>query len=449
MTPAISRMSPESEKRLFDVLEKVADLVNDGEDPNGAIVKAASEAKIPAGHIQLIVNAYNTGRTTAQRQVAGNVWEKSANFPVADASLVLEAMFPDEPKSAAQHLRAVALSDEYATPPTTFVARLQQAATTELVKAAGYEVKSPPAPKFDAGHATKLAFGNLHRLSKTAEVARHRAAVAHEAAATTIDDLARALAQPDAPNFKEAQDNCARLYGEDAHKLFEYLATRRPGLIKLARRTGQPARGEVYDLVEQCLEIKDAAACLEADAVEKKAAHDEAQEAYLRSIGKKAAVKPTHPLFGWELSAKEAADPYHPFTGMLSHAVAPLKAISDERNKAHAKLVTDAELKKPGPDPAIDDEMKQIRQRNVVQDLLSSDDVISGYDPHHVLGAYREVADVAPQAAQRGAIAKDFVRRRLAGGQLNYFDLEALTRIEKNLRDSVGKQPGADQPGAG
>jgi hypothetical protein len=61
-------LSKEAEHKLIAAIEKAAALVNAGEEPNSAIIKSASAANIPAGHINLMVHAYNTGRTNKQRE---------------------------------------------------------------------------------------------------------------------------------------------------------------------------------------------------------------------------------------------------------------------------------------------------------------------------------------------------------------------------------------------
>ena len=69
-------LSKEAEQKLIGAIERAATLVNEGADPNSAIIKSASEASIPAGHINLMVHAYNTGRTNKQREHGNDTLEK-------------------------------------------------------------------------------------------------------------------------------------------------------------------------------------------------------------------------------------------------------------------------------------------------------------------------------------------------------------------------------------
>ena len=49
----MKKLSKEAESRILTALESVADSVNDGSTPTDAIVKAASDHSIPAGHVNL------------------------------------------------------------------------------------------------------------------------------------------------------------------------------------------------------------------------------------------------------------------------------------------------------------------------------------------------------------------------------------------------------------
>jgi hypothetical protein len=116
-------LSAADESRVMAAIEKTADYVNGGLTPNDAIIKAAEEAQIPPGHVNLMVHAYNTGRTARQRQVGDTALEKAADFPLADAGVVLEALYPSQVKTAAQTVREHVLSPEYQLSPRGMLER--------------------------------------------------------------------------------------------------------------------------------------------------------------------------------------------------------------------------------------------------------------------------------------------------------------------------------------
>ena len=87
------RMDKQSQERILNALDSVSELVeNDNLHPNEAITKVAGEHKIPAGHIKLMVTAFNTGRANHHRKAASSVLDKAAPIPMADASIILDKL---------------------------------------------------------------------------------------------------------------------------------------------------------------------------------------------------------------------------------------------------------------------------------------------------------------------------------------------------------------------
>src|SRR6185369_8019451 len=112
-----NQLSKTDEQRLMKAVEKAAADISAGTSPNKAIVKAASEHGIPAGHINLMVNAVNTGRTNAHRSSTEDPLEKAAEFPIANPHKILKKLFPDTIKTAADLRVKTAVSKEYDAPP--------------------------------------------------------------------------------------------------------------------------------------------------------------------------------------------------------------------------------------------------------------------------------------------------------------------------------------------
>ena len=53
----VKKLNADQEKQITAALTKVADLVRDGNSPDDAIVKVATEKKLPAGYVRLKTNA--------------------------------------------------------------------------------------------------------------------------------------------------------------------------------------------------------------------------------------------------------------------------------------------------------------------------------------------------------------------------------------------------------
>lgn len=423
----VARMSTESEQRLLDTLEQVAALVNDGSAPNEAIAKSASALSVPAGHIHLLVEAYNTGRTTRQRKEGADVWEKAAAFPLADAPSVLALMYPDKTAEVDE------ISSDYAVSPAGVVDRLARAEKRAWARSE----KLPPLP---AVEQVPLPHDDLHEqwlirqqrgamesAEKCAQEARRRTRVAFDLSNQLAEDLAATLKSAEAPPYTQVRSNSLRLHGDQAAPLFDFIEETHPVIrqasVKQARAPMTAARGPAYDLVRHCLEARTAYEALRVDMEVKQAAAVQARIAYFASLGHKdpEPVVDQHPLLGTpRRPTKEAGLASGLATGLVGAGQSVLKS----------RLDGAPTLKKPGPDPNLDAEAQMLKQRSVIQSLLAEN---QGQDPHRIIDTYRGIADVAPVSASKPAVARDFVNRAMAGGSLSYFDLEALSRLEKNL----------------
>ena len=163
---ATSRLSKNAEIKITDSLVKVAELVNSGESPNEAIAKTAASAGIPVGHIDLMVRAYNTGRSESQRHSGSDPMEKLADFEIADASLVIELMYPSSVKSAGSILKSIEVSPVYDRRPSHEVNKLKP-----LSKIA-YDYKSQTPLKKDDSGTFKNISSTIEKMGRDLESIR-------------------------------------------------------------------------------------------------------------------------------------------------------------------------------------------------------------------------------------------------------------------------------------
>ena len=111
--------SKQAEEELLDAVRDVTGRVEeDNLDPTEAIAKVASERELPLTYVPLLVQAYNVGRCTYQREHGGSgVLRKTADFPVARIEDVMARLCPEKPLSPALKKASVEVSDEYSRPP--------------------------------------------------------------------------------------------------------------------------------------------------------------------------------------------------------------------------------------------------------------------------------------------------------------------------------------------
>jgi hypothetical protein len=247
-------LTKEAERKLIAAIEKAASLVNDGMAPNTAIIKSAGEANIPAGHINLMVHAYNTGRTTKQRENGESTLEKAADFNLADTDTVLKALYPEQVKTSAEIARNEAVSTEYAVPPSGFLARRRDAMQKAASAAVSLPEKTWTPPPRDEHAAAMRSQSEKNAALRAAEETRRQAAAAYQKAANSLEELNIYFRTPGNMPFGDALREVGLRLGPGGVSVLQKVAAVYPHFTKQAD-TGKNHYGQdpVYKLVEDVI----------------------------------------------------------------------------------------------------------------------------------------------------------------------------------------------------
>jgi len=474
-------LSKTAEQKLIGAIEQAATYVNDGMDPNEAIVKSARAADIPAGHINLMVHAYNTGRTNKQREQGENTYEKAADFRLASADVVLGQLYPENVKTSAEIAREQVVSTEYAVSPTGFLARRR----AEMEKAAAAQVALPektyvPTPRDTEGEVRR-AYSLKVAAQRQAEELRRQATAAYTKAAASMDELAQYFRTPGNMSFTDAVAQVGLRLGQEGVSVLQKVAGVYPQFEKQAATNLEHfGHNRVYDLVENVLNAVGEYVDAEKKVPAVKAAAD---------IGKKESPSfitgsILHNPADEPLTLKEAAGggggggnnkprqseswakkfvrgvdgvmygskgPKNDSPGFLESAAKPINTIGETIGVAGATspgaitkniLGFDADPEKlrlqeykniSAPDHEI--MLKNIRAQATLHDLMMNDSVISGYDPREVALAFNNIADAAPNVVESPAVLQAVLRKRLESGQLADFDVKQLLEMDKLKAD--------------
>lgn len=227
-------LSHAAEEKLLAAIEKAAAYVNDGMAPNAAIIKSASESNIPSGHINLMVHAYNTGRTTKQRESGENTLEKAADFALADADTVLDALFPKQVKTSQAIEREAVVSTEYAVSPKGMLARRfeqqQKAASAKYIWPDSTYVRPP---RDDREEARRQYSQKVAEQRDYEELRRIASAEYHKAAAA-MEELHTYFRRPGNMSFNDAIAETELRIGSDGVAVLKKVAAVYPHLEKQA-----------------------------------------------------------------------------------------------------------------------------------------------------------------------------------------------------------------------
>jgi hypothetical protein len=227
-------LSKAAESKLIAAIERAAGYVNDGLVPNDAIVKSAAESSIPAGHINLMVHAYNTGRTTKQREQSEDTLEKAADFPLADAQTVLDTLYPKAVKTSAALSRACVVSAEYALPVRDMLARRKAAHVKEAAAKISLPEKTWTPPPRDPEAAVRKSASEKRAAELAAEELRRQATMAYSKAAAAMESLHEYFRHPGNMSFQDAVRETELRFGGAGVAVLNKLANVYPHLTKQA-----------------------------------------------------------------------------------------------------------------------------------------------------------------------------------------------------------------------
>lgn len=427
----MKKISKQAEDKLLQAIEKTAVLVNDGEDPSGAIAKVAVEDGIPPGNVNLMVHAYNTGRTTRQRIDGDDAMDKSADFPLADASRVLELMYPNDVKTAAEQRRTEAISTEYAIPPTGILQRREKRAICS--REVDWSLGALPPESYPTEPMARMrkAYNESEWLQRKVVEARVATSDAREKMARTFMELTDYFRRPEALPIPIVGEQVTIMHGDKGQQVMDQLIKVTPGLMKFSKHKAADkkpglgvADGEPYALISQLLDEVDAYK-------EKKATYEgvykdaaERSEALLRPFVQ---PRPHSVLEGPPFSVgSEKAAGF--LTGALSGAL--LKKVFTPKPSTAGVESTFSEL----TDPEHEQRLRGIRAQAMLQDLIINDPVIAGYEPGETMGAYNEIVQMAPRAADKRLLMQGLLRKRLAQGLLDPYEVEQILSTEEKQR---------------
>jgi hypothetical protein len=451
-------LSKEAEHKLIGAIERAAALVNEGATPNSAIIKSAADANIPAGHINLMVHAYNTGRTTKQREQGESALEKAADFQLADANVVMAALYPAQVKTSADIARDSIVSTEYAVSPVGFIARRN----SELQKAAAAQTPLPaptfvPAPR-DEHSAARRAYSQKIAEKRAAEESRRLATAAYQKAAVAMEAVCEYFRMPGNMSFGDALRETELRLGTEGVSVLKRAAAVYPQLEKQAD-TGVSHFGDKgpYSLVQNVLDALDDYNIAQNNIITQKSATEfikkEAPTFLTGSILydpktaplalKVAAVADKKP----KKSEGAPSAPLNSFGGTMANLgkiMGPGAALAkNEADTDPADQKRKAFMSMSGADH--ENKLQQIKSRGVLNDLILNDPVISGYDPAEIATAYNQIAEMAPNFTGQSAAMQALLRKRLEAGQLADFDVKQLIEMEKLRAESLKSNLEAQQ----
>jgi hypothetical protein len=438
---AAQRLSKEAETKITDSLGEVAELVNSGLSPNEAISKTASANGVPVGHLELMVRAYNTGRSEAQRQSGEDPMEKLAEFDLADLKTVIRLVYPDSIKTASSMLKEAAISDIYKYKPASKPVELKP-----LAKLASDKGNYSAMPKDQLGN-TRAVSSLIEKMGRNVEKLRMDSANNKDRMMEGISKLASYFRTFGGVPFSVAKDNSSKLFGKKAAALLDILSGSNKSLKKQAGTVAEAnaavdIKCEPYRTIQECMGLA-------STHINKKAAaayiSKDINSAISSAFAKSLPVDYTGSVMdGIKIAADEegSKDTYlsKGITGLANknrgYANSMYSSSKDllfpKGQESNSEAIGNLEFKN---DQLVQDlVLKNIRASTALSDLMANDDVIGAHHPEDVAFHFNEISHIAPDASSNPAIMRPLIRKRLEGGNaaIDPSDVQQMLAIEKD-----------------
>lgn len=433
----MSTLGKDAEHQIMQAIEKVAELVHDGKTPNDAIVKVASDYQLRPGYIKVLTHAFNTGSTTRQRESSDDLFDKAAEFELANLDNIMDRLFPKHVKTAAELRHDTVVSLDYGIDPSGLIDRHNKKLAS-LARCVEFKMceKPPPLPA-SPDAALKKTARMIDRGRKDVDEARRLASSAFDKAAGVLFELREYFRQPGCLKFAYVREKAELLDGKQVAAACDQLLEAYPTLKKHAGV--EPARLDMHATPFQLM--RKLAASLqtyvrlhnEFELLEEKIGT--AVEAVHRPF----VHAPATSVLEEPSSTKRGSFVWNPFTQMILGGFT-----KDTLNGVAGKLgpPADDSLKNDAvsqlTDPSHEATLKNIRTQATVSDLMANDPVISGYPQHEVFSAFNDIANLSPRSVDQRAILQTMLRQRLAQGQLSNFELDQALGMEQKLKQREG-----------
>jgi hypothetical protein len=87
-----------------------------------------------------------------------------------------------------------------------------------------------------------------------------------------------------------------------------------------------------------------------------------------------------------------------------------------------------------GEEKKLTDKMRNLQRQLILEDLMTTDQVLAGEDPNAVARAYQTLVDLAPEVSLKKEIVRSVVRAAVNAVSMSPFDAKAVAELENELR---------------
>lgn len=421
----IPRISRAQEDHLMQTLNDVASYMTDDMSAKDALVKAAKEAELPRGHIELLVRAFNTGQALDQ-QAHTDYQQKSAAYEIVDADTVIREVFPPVVKTAAA--KTAADYSEYENLPDWLLDDSSQRVDKTYVKSAGDFLHVQKIPESTRARRAQRECDQEQRQLQLLQVEVEALEKKANATVATLTEYFGPYGSvPGRIPAYAVKENSELLWGPFAGTI-----------VKIASRQIIPGRFRHIHPVDTTktpyAEILSLTELLPALA-EKRAAYQLLAEKHQQRID-------DDPILFTNWSRTKQASP-----GVGRGQVAGLLLAKDWAESLANQMRTDvddtavAKYVNAIGTPEHETRLRDIQAQAMLQDLFSNDPILGGHDPRDLADTYNSLSVLAPAAMQNPELVRGIMRKRMEAGALEPFELQQLSALNSAMPMATPKLP--------
>lgn len=419
-------LSKSKELQVIKAAETLADLVNAGADPTAALRRAAEQDKLTPEFVRRLAETTNTCLTLAHFKTAAPE-RRADEFPLADAEAVIRELYPEKQAVVhdAQRINRLCRTTWFDAPPD-------------------FTAEPLPLPKFAAAETVPLMAEPVWRRVRQSLAAGRRQLEVKQADADYCREMVYRATQEavryfflaDRRPFHEIESAVLTKHGEAARPLLDLVYKHCRGAERGERRGRssadrfwpEPADGPYPAFDKAALWMHKWVLAL---------GEVKRAEAELRELESACSARARR----WRESRRRRE---YPFADIEKRSVGALGAITAGNFLADrlGGLLGEEEedwqkeerrVRKAG-DPVLNNALRTIQARSLLNELLTSDPVISGYDTQRVIDAYNEIVTTWPRVSEQPGLLRGLLARRLEMGRWEPFEAGQLLSAEQELR---------------
>jgi hypothetical protein len=467
----IKQLSKEKEDEVVDSIKTAIGYTNDGMSPSEAIQKVASAKKFNPELTKRMVEVFNNSKTLAMFKDAG--FDRTTSFPIADAQVILNNMYPDEVDISETKSAAACLS--------SYIRKDKDYTKKAAVKLPKIEVEEYPR---ELSRIMKQADANRDLDIRAIDTAKFDADIMYEDIMRKIASLKSYFTYTYSRPFDKVESEVLALWGETGKQamdtIYEYGKFEKSASVKRAENATDQIVDEkiaplpqIAALIKTCAEYgekKEDISRMEKgfkntwDSLYKKIAQiklslseeDVDQDPFDLLVVKSAEnadILGTDELDRLKSERNTAIATAANKGATAASAKSDANAARKETTKAQQELRQE-KAKKITPkdvysspelikylDPDFERELKGLKMSSLITDLITNDPVLSEEDPDQIITLFNELSAIAPSIAAEPIMVRSLLRyyvnqMKEGGPGIDRFEINNILDMEKRLREN-------------